>query len=66
MNCTICGQKIVLVPSAEERSRKDTAGRPASWYTGLFTEHADCTLRRRKEDMREALLKRRAASVSQG
>lgn len=66
MNCTICGQKIVLVPSAEERARKDTSGRPASWYTGLFTEHADCTLRQRAVDVSKAMSSARGASVSQG
>lgn len=55
MNCTICGYPIKLEPSAEERSKK--TGLPAKYYTNLFTEHADCTLRKRKSDV-SALLRR--------
>lgn len=47
MNCTICHKRIVLVPSATERAQKDTSGRPASYYTALFTEHAACALQGR-------------------
>lgn len=46
-NCTICGKPIVLVPSAAERAAKDCTGKTAAYYTGLFTEHADCTLAKR-------------------
>lgn len=38
-NCTICGKKIILVPSAKERAEK--SDKPASYYTGLFTEHTE-------------------------
>jgi hypothetical protein len=57
MNCTICHKPIVLVPSAAERAKKDKAGNTASYYTSLFTEHSDCTLRKRQEET-GALMKR--------
>lgn len=57
MNCTICHQEIKLVPSAAERAKKDVAGNNAAYYTSLFTEHADCTLAKRKADT-SALMKR--------
>lgn len=47
MNCTICGKPIVLVPSAAERAAKDVTGKSAAFYTGLFTEHSQCVLRKR-------------------
>ena len=50
MNCRICGQRIVLVPSAAERAAKDVCNNPASHYTNLFREHANCALRKRAED----------------
>jgi hypothetical protein len=57
MNCTICHKPIVLVPSAAERAAKDTTGKTAAYYTGLFTEHAYCTLAKRKADT-SALMRR--------
>ena len=48
MNCTICKQPIVLVPSAAERARK--VGGTAAYYTSLFTEHAHCTMAKRNQD----------------
>lgn len=48
MNCTICGKPVELTPSAEERSRK--YGQPDSFYTHLFTVHAECQLEKRKLD----------------
>lgn len=48
MNCTICHKPIELVPSAQERAKK-FGGKPSD-YTALFTEHAACTLTKRKED----------------
>lgn len=56
MPCTICHQPVVLVPSAAERARK-YQDHPASYYTQLFTEHAECTLRKRAQDTR-ALMQR--------
>ena len=47
MNCTICGRPIVLVPSASQRAAKDVTGKSAAYYTGLFTEHPQCVLRKR-------------------
>lgn len=55
--CTICGKRIVLVPSAEERAASDKSGRPASYYRSLFTEHAECTLQRRREQTAELMRK---------
>jgi hypothetical protein len=49
VNCTICNKPIVLVPSAAERAARDTSHNPASYYTNLFTEHSECTLRQRAE-----------------
>ena len=54
-SCTLCGQPITLVPSAEERSRK--TGYPADFFRRLFTQHSACTLRKRAEDTR-ALIQR--------
>lgn len=53
MNCTICHKPIVLVPSATERAAK--TGQPASYYLGLFTEHADCTIHKRNQDTLELM-----------
>jgi hypothetical protein len=50
MNCTLCGRPVVLKPSAAERAAKDVTGKPAAYYTSLFTEHAECTLRQRQDD----------------
>jgi hypothetical protein len=58
MNCTICGKPIVLIPSAEERARKDVTGKTAAYYTSLFTTHSACELKKRAEDTR-ALMKAR-------
>ena len=46
--CTLCGQPITLVPSAEERSRK--TGQPADFFRRLFTEHSACALAKRNQD----------------
>lgn len=48
MNCIHCHKLIVLVPSAEERARKDVTGRPAGFYKALFAAHAACTLAERE------------------
>ena len=48
MNCTICTKPIELVPSARQRAER-FGGSPAD-YTKLFTEHAACTLAKRKAD----------------
>jgi len=48
MNCSICGKKIVLVPSAKERSKR-YGGKPGD-YTKLFTEHSECLLQKREQD----------------
>jgi len=50
MNCTICGKPVVLVPSAEHRAAKDCTGKTAAYYRSLFTTHADCELKKRREE----------------
>jgi hypothetical protein len=45
MNCTICGKRVVLIPSAAERARKDVTGKSAKYYTALFPRHAECELK---------------------
>lgn len=55
-SCTICSRPIRLVPSAQERADK-YGTHPARYYTALFTEHADCTLRRRAQET-QALMRR--------
>lgn len=57
-NCTICGKKIVLVPSAEERAAK--FGGKASDYTKLFTTHSDCAVKQRSQESTD-LMRRIAA-----
>lgn len=57
-NCTICGKKIVLVPSAEERAAK--FGGKASDYTKLFTTHSDCAVKKRSQESTD-LMRRIAA-----
>ena len=49
MNCTICGQPVVLIPSARARARK-YGDQPAKYYTSLFREHADCVINKRNAD----------------
>ena len=46
-NCIHCGKPVVLVPSAEERARKDVTGKTAAYYTSLFQAHSDCTIKYR-------------------
>jgi hypothetical protein len=53
MNCAICGEPIILRPTAAERARK-FGGVPAD-YTRLFTEHAACTLEKRNDEVRELI-----------
>lgn len=48
MNCSICGKKIILVPSAKERAKR-YGGKPSD-YTNLFTEHSECLIQKREQD----------------
>lgn len=48
MKCTICGQNIILVPSAKERAEK-YGGNPSD-YTRLFTVHAQCSIDKRDKE----------------
>ena len=53
MNCTICGKKIVLRPSAAERARK-FGGKPSD-YTKLFTTHSACMVAKREREAVELM-----------
>lgn len=53
MKCTICGKKIVLVPSAQERAKN--SDKPASYYTKLFTTHSSCSIKKREEETLELI-----------
>ncbi len=55
MNFSICDLPVVLVPSAQERAAKDVTGKPASYYTAIFDTHADCTLKKRAEDVEDLI-----------
>lgn len=54
-NCTICGKKIVLVPSAAERAKK-YGGEPSD-YTNMFTTHADCAVNKRSQESTDLMRK---------
>lgn len=56
MDCAICHQPVVLVPSAMERSKR-YGDHPPSYYTNLFTVHNACALRKRAQDT-SALMQR--------
>ncbi len=49
MNCSHCHKPIILVPSASERAKK-SGGSPSD-YTKLFTIHADCQIKKYKEEV---------------
>ena len=53
MDCKICGEEIVLVPSAAERAKR-FGGRAAD-YTALFTAHAHCQIAKRERETRELM-----------
>jgi len=45
VKCKLCGNEVVLVPSAAERVKKDVYRQhPASYYTALFPYHTACQL----------------------
>lgn len=54
-NCTICGESIVLRPSAAERARK-YGGKPSD-YTKLFTAHDHCVVAKREAETLELIQK---------
>jgi hypothetical protein len=58
MNCTICKQLIVLVPSAAERARK--FGETAAYYTSLLTAHSHCTVAKRNQDVIDLMRRTRS------
>ena len=53
MPCEYCNKRVVLVPSAAERSKK--FGQPASFYTRLFKNHAACELKAREQGTKELM-----------
>lgn len=53
MKCTICGEEIVLVPSAAERAAK-FGNTPQEWVA-RFTEHAACKIKLRNEQTSELI-----------
>ena len=57
MNCEICGDPVVLVPSAAERAAKN-GGTPA-YYTKLFPTHTDCQLAKNKAEQSAAMKRAR-------
>lgn len=64
MKCTICKKPIVLVPSAAERAKKDVTGKPAAYYTALFTEHGACVVDTRERETIELMRRTKACSVT--
>jgi hypothetical protein len=62
MNCTICGKKITLVPSAKERADK-YGGKPSD-YTKLFTQHSACALDKRERETRELMQRRSQPTIT--
>ena len=38
--CKLCGEPIILIPSAEERAKK--YGKTAKYYRDIFTVHTKC------------------------
>lgn len=52
-NCTICGNPIILVPSATERAKK-FGGKPSD-YTDIFTTHATCAIAKRQAEVAELM-----------
>lgn len=53
MNCTICNNPIILVPSAAERAKRH-GGKPSD-YTKLFTTHAKCAVEKREAETIELI-----------
>jgi hypothetical protein len=58
MKCTICGQEVILVPSAAERAKK-FGGSPQD-YTRLFPWHTQCILQKNSEEV-SALIARQSS-----
>lgn len=48
MNCTICGKRIILMPSA--KARADKYGGSPKDYIRLFTSHAECAINKREAE----------------
>jgi len=46
--CKICGEEIVLVPSAESRAKR-YGGKPED-YRAMFTAHPQCVIDKRNAD----------------
>ena len=56
MNCRYCKKPIILIPSAEERAKKDVTGKSAAYYKRLFTSHSQCLVEARSRDARMLML----------
>ena len=52
--CNLCGQPIVLVPSAAERAKK-YGDMTAAEYAALFPTHTTCFLKKRKLDTEDLM-----------
>lgn len=55
MNCNICGKPIILIPSAQERSKNDLNGNPPSYFINLFRIHTECLINKRNGDTIELM-----------
>lgn len=53
MNCSICGKRVVLIPSAAERAKR--YGGTAASYTRLFTTHSECAINKRERETIELM-----------
>ena len=51
--CNICGEDIILKPSAKRRAEK-YGGKPSD-YLDMFSVHAKCALRKRESETRELM-----------
>lgn len=50
MNCNICDKPIILIPSAQERSKNDLNGNPPGYFISLFRTHSECLINKRNKD----------------
>lgn len=66
MKCTICGEEIILSPSAAKRaaSPSNRSGMTAADYTRLFPTHTHCQLARNKELLSDLIARRQLSPGS--
>lgn len=60
-DCTICGEPIILVPSA--KARADKCGETPAFYTALFTEHGECTVAKRSAESVDTMRRHRETGI---